>query len=323
MRLFCLIIGSLLCSGLRPAHLPYAHTAPKTDDPIERDLIHRSIDGGNTWQNVSTGLPDKSAVSGAAVNDGTLYVSTPQGIYQMATKSAQWQRMLFVDDHLTHFYLGRGGLYAFGYGAGIYQNLLGTGMWIPKYGSLNTKELCEFIETADGSLFVGDDKGIVRSADGGVHWQRVYSGSTVGNLWADGKGVMLAGGAYPGLIRSTDGGKTWKPLLKKYQEPMRVRMCGNRLVAFVSDRSELANRLLTSDDAGATWKPLCRHLPSSQVIVDVAQVGDALLCSFENGVFRTTDGGNTWTCVRTAAKGVWYELLVVGHTIFLTRGFGC
>ena len=125
------------------------------------------------------------------------------------------------------------------------------------------------------------------------------------------------GAASGGVWKSADGGAHWNPLFDKES----VSSIGSIAVA-PSDPNILyvgtgegclrgnisyGDGVYRSNDGGKTWKNLglrdTRHIPKLLVdprnpdVVLVAALGHAFAPNAERGVFRTTDGGATWTKV--------------------------
>ena len=156
--------------------------------------------------------------------------------------------------------------------------------------------------------FVGGDRFILRTADGGSTWGRspmsaprdggpplqlepTFLTPSVGFAVTD-----PASFAGPVFIRTTDGGKHWR----------RVRGLRVGNVDFVSSRIgfALGRRLYRTDDGGATWHPIgMPRVPYSLVAVDFLDarrgfLGGGYAAVLEKGpsqvVFATKDGGRTW-----------------------------
>ncbi|HKW44357.1 MAG TPA: hypothetical protein VJN22_01790 [Candidatus Eremiobacteraceae bacterium] len=118
--------------------------------------------------------------------------------------------------------------------------------------------------------------GVYKTIDGGAHWQAVFDGQPVGPIGAiaiapgNGNEVWVGTGeANPrndvsygdGIYHSIDGGKTWQ----------HVDLHGT---------SQIAKIIVD---------------PQNVNVVIVAALGDPFKDSSDRGVFRTADGGKTWT----------------------------
>jgi len=129
-------------------------------------------------------------------------------------------------------------------------------------------------------------------------------------------GVFYAGMPAAGIWKTTNAGITWEPIFDSVKD---VSAVGAVEVA-PSDTSIIyagtgdiitggsiseGNGIYKSVDAGRTWKHLgldgTKQIPSILVdpkdpnLVLVAAQGDARHKSDQRGVFRSTDGGNSWT----------------------------
>jgi len=148
------------------------------------------------------------------------------------------------------------------------------------------------------------DKGYMdTSLDFGENWDYYY-GSSGGAFWALHQDVSVAGRFYSGaisdvepgdLLVTDDNGQTWTALDKPQE-------------AVTDITQTLMGTLYTcgipyvykSDDGGTTWEEAAGGLSSGTIFYSIAAQGmdpDVLVCSDENGIYRTTDGGESWTQV--------------------------
>ncbi|MEQ1923463.1 MAG: hypothetical protein ABL952_13240, partial [Pyrinomonadaceae bacterium] len=127
--------------------------------------------------------------------------------------------------------------------------------------------------------------------------------------------VVYAAMAGAGIMKSVNGGTTWTPIFDKEAVPsvgdVAIAPSNPQIVwagtgeANNRQSSSWGNGVYKSMDAGKTWKnmglPETHHIarvvihPTNPDIVWVAAVGKLWGPSPERGVFKTTDGGKTWT----------------------------
>jgi len=120
-----------------------------------------------------------------------------------------------------------------------------------------------------------------------------------------------------GVWKTTDGGANWAPLFDKESissiGAIAVAPSDHNIVyvgtgeAAVRGNISYGTGVYKSVDAGKTWKNIglkdTRHIgalivdPKNPDIVLVAALGHIFGPSLERGIFRTTDGGKTWTKV--------------------------
>jgi photosystem II stability/assembly factor-like uncharacterized protein len=127
--------------------------------------------------------------------------------------------------------------------------------------------------------------------------------------------IMYVGTAAGGIFKTVNGGNTWQPIFDEQPNPSIGDLAlapSNPSILYVGtgeannrQSSSWGNGVYKSMDAGATWTHLglreTRHIgrivvhPHNPDIVYVAALGDLWAANKERGVFRSTDGGATWT----------------------------
>ncbi|HEY1582059.1 MAG TPA: hypothetical protein VGF73_03045 [Chthoniobacterales bacterium] len=126
------------------------------------------------------------------------------------------------------------------------------------------------------------------------------------------------GGVAGGVWKTTDGGANWKPMFDKEHSTssigaIAVAPSDHNTIYAGSGESALRGNITYGDgvyksvDGGRNWRNVglkdTRHIgalivnPDNPDIVFVAAIGHAYGPNTERGVFRTTDGGKTWTKV--------------------------
>ncbi|HET9839783.1 MAG TPA: hypothetical protein VFR84_16270 [Candidatus Angelobacter sp.] len=126
--------------------------------------------------------------------------------------------------------------------------------------------------------------------------------------------VYYAGAAAGGVFMTQDGGLSWKPIFEKESTAsigaIALAPSNPNLIWVGTGEKNIRNDVVTgkgvyfSPDAGATWKHMgLRDAgqisnividPDNSNIVYVGVLGHAWGPNADRGVFRTTDGGNTW-----------------------------
>ncbi len=150
--------------------------------------------------------------------------------------------------------------------------------------------------TADGqSLWLVTDHGLVRSRDGGRHWQWTdvpFEARPVERL-ALGPGGMVLAATRRGLYLSHDGGTRWEQMGHGLpQAPIRtVAVAGTLLVASVEGAG-----LFVSIDAGQSWKAVTGTLDGSQF--------PALLAEPERGLLLAASASDGLYALRLNSTGI-------------------
>lgn len=181
-----------------------------------------------------------------------------------------------------------------------------------------TIERCEdlYFLNADTGWAAGGGAGrILRTHDGGGFWWVVgeFENVYLRSIEFLGDQVGFCGSLDGPLYRSSDGGGTWTDISSQLQQPV-PGVCGlaraDANTIYGAGLFAGPAYVIRSGDAGITWE----HIDfSSQAwcLVDILflnadtgfVVGGAQTNSLGASIFRTTDGGTTWTEVFTTGSG--------------------
>lgn len=356
---FLLLIPSYFSCSQAPA---VPHSTPPTDrlhtqktaPTAAANIVFRSADGGQTWQDISNGLSEPVGGDygmGRDVffaDDHGLYLTDGNWIYFSNNHSVApyWTKDVFPDER-CNIALGKNGIFAYNYESPILQKLHGTNAWSPIFTDLTDKKVRTVAETAGGTLFVGTDKGLLRSTNNGETWKPVYAWGLLGKL-AESKGVLLAT-SYKGIIRSTDDGEHWELVISEGGVGIDVERIKGGFAAINYSSAARTRRVRTSYDGGKTWQGIDAGL-LAQIIVDtpslpvqagnpaqgadsswhpnqaplpvleyktsIIQVGEDFFCGHSDGIYKTSDKGKTWELVLPAANGKMFRLTVSGNVIY-------
>ena len=138
-----------------------------------------------------------------------------------------------------------------------------------------------------------------------------------GRQEADGKVTLFVGAASGGVWRSYDGGTTFQPVFDRQsvqsigaitldpKNPKTVWVGSGE--SWTRNSTSIGDGVYRSDDGGDTWRNV--GLPKSErinkIVIDPANTDTVYVCvpgalwsdSAERGLYKTTDGGKTWSQV--------------------------
>lgn len=313
--------------------------------PSASNVVFKSEDGGQTWQDISAGLPLGIGIGSVYSIGGEVFLSAESGLYHSTNPPAAqpWEKELFMEKRVADMYQGRTGLYVCSYENGLFKKITGTDVWIRIANNLEDKTVRTVLETSNGTIFVGCDSGIYKSADAGETWKLVFADGYVNSFLESGD-VLICGNS-KGLLRSSDGGEHWNWVLSEGCQVEKTALIGGRMVAITrgggawneaaNDPYGMAHRLRISDDGGKTWQCIDESLSSARLLYemdmnlpvwninDIKQVGDYLFCSLDTGIFRSSDLGKTWELVFPGKGKKLLQMAVSGKVIYAVSVVGC
>ena len=317
------------------AALPVANQVPV--EPA--GILFRSADGGSSWQDLSGGLTMETDVRRIFAGNGQIYLCSGKGLFRGNNAEAPvWEKMSLLNGPVNAVLIGHSRLYASVNGQGLFENIPGIESWKHISQTLPERNIYSILENTDGSLIVGSESGLYKSADGGKHWRQVFAGGMVLDIVAT-NGTLMAGG-WEGVQRSTDGGEHWENVLDKNILIKKTKALPGRFVAILGTKDPdkfipegITNRLLTSVDNGKNWQRLEQaplpiqnnnsmdmRLWQTKDIFDIVQAGEYLFCAFDTGVYRSPDQGISWERVFHAKGKSTYSLVVSGNTVYVVAG---
>jgi photosystem II stability/assembly factor-like uncharacterized protein len=252
--------------------------------PAQQIQVYRSVDGGSSWKAVSRNLPSS--------------------VYPRA--------FALEPSPASRLYMGT-------FGRGILRSTDGGVTWNEANQGLSN--LSRFVHllmaprNPSGTVFAGTRDGLYRTVNGGVSWTRLSQGlpppqqvSALVVSPSDPKTLYASLGGF-GIYRSTDGGDSWKPVAVS---PQGITLIDSLAVHPRSPRTVYAGGfyaggVFKSTDGGVHWAatalpPRIRvrtlalaPAPAATLYVGAAAPDPQLRGTDPGGVFRSTDGGASWT----------------------------
>ena len=264
----------------------YIRTAtPAPDPPLDPTVapLYRSVDGGATWTAAAAGLGGRRVLDVAAARSApALYAATADGLFRSADGGRHWSG--------------------------------------PVAGTAGALVVAAPPSPA-GIVYTGTQvRGVLKSFDRGATWRAVnrgLHGLPVRQLVIapSDAAVFYAQVNDLGVVRSDDGGATWGPAndsLGAFPNLLAVDPHDPR----TAYAGHFAGGLWKTSDGGATWRPTAGDascLGPREIVFDPRRSGTAYAagsrgCPFPAAIpclgVRSTDGGESWTCMEELARTV-------------------
>ncbi|MBI2837859.1 MAG: hypothetical protein HYX75_06070 [Acidobacteria bacterium] len=315
----------------------------------EDDVFRRSDDGGVTWQATGT-IPYTEAIGYNLTIDPSdsevLYIETdPEycsscdaALLRSTDAGVTWEILQYEDgvDGPIAIHPRNGSILyrADNYSGRVYRSVDGGVTWsvlagLPREGLSITID-----KSAQPIVLVGTASGIYRSTDGGASWIAANTG-----LPGDGSSTMAtmlsasgteAGIVYAatdrGLYRTIDGGAQWTRVSASFDTQTVTHISVDSRDSDVVWASSSGGKVYVTYDGGRAWRahsiegaaftglldPTLSDVP--YLITDIAagsgDRGTAYALVRELGIFRTTDGGESWDLLGARLRGPAAQLVL-------------
>lgn len=260
----------------------------------EGNGVFRSSNGGNTWTNVSFGLP-KSSIQNLAVIGTTIFAGTIDGVYKSDNNGLTWIPANSGISGISIISFATDGAYLFagsdGYGIFVTDDN-GTS-WTQKNNGLGDLYIKE-IEINSAGMYVGTYSGTYRSTTNGNVWNLCANNVvlTVATAFVSIGTTVYASDDNSYIYVTNDTGATWTQIGS-----------GLPWSIGVEDLFESAGTLFAatavgiykSADFGITWIPT-----NNSIIGNVNHWklfkfnGKIFTGTFGGGIYSTDDNGLTW-----------------------------
>jgi photosystem II stability/assembly factor-like uncharacterized protein len=278
-----------------------------------RGQTFKSTDGGTSWNPANSGLPPPLAPS-AGYSDVLSVTVNPQNpavvyalIYQALTAQGRFSYFLATSTD-------------------------GAASWTvatdPQLSAVNLRAMLPDPQDV-GTLYVGTSNGVLKTADGGGHWNLTNSGLRavgVESVVADSQtpGVLFAASdcCAPGVFKSADGGGSWAPASSGLPSvSFGLAADADVIPGLIADPQQPGTlyaldatdgRLFRSQDDGASWSGIWSHGSGSRVgpLAIASRQSNVMYAgitscngSCYNHIARSSDGGHTWTDSQATLTG--------------------
>ncbi len=261
----------------------------------------RSTDGGTTWTDMEP-VTEAASVWVDPGDANTLLVGGMDGVYRSTNGGASWQPVATVavndvvitlapDPAVPHrFWAGT-------YSHGLFRSDDDGATWYSYSSGLPAKRSVAGITfSSAGALCAVSQFGAFRRAPTASSWAPSSSGITGSQVNSlayapSNSAVLYAGLQGQGLFRSTDSGTSWSYAGLRGQDVSSVAVSPTSASTIWAATLTSVRR---SRDGGVTWVKQVAVPAPTAIAVAPSSPSTLYVTTFQNGVYRSTDGGTTW-----------------------------
>ena len=314
------------------------------------DGVFRSDDGGTLWNAVGVGTtPDRITALAIDPHDpATLYAGGDVDeilfetfLYKSTDRGDTWTRTFVASAPTVVLALAidpqtPGTLYATlpaelsGATHAYLKSVDGGNLWDLESFGPGTLALA-INPQAPTTLYAATSAGVRRSTDGATTWSAVNEGLATTRVEALAVSARAPGtlyaGAVEGIFRSADGSDSWARvdedflLIDSFKtlaiDPAAATTVFAVITAQITDIT--FDLVVRSDDAGAHWRPIENGLPvdglREDLVIDPLHPTTLYLAAWADGVFKSTDGGDSWSPASQGLAGLSVGTLAIDPLI--------
>jgi len=297
-----------------------------------RSGLWRTIDGGASWKQLGTGLPESNNARRIVVDPASpdkLYMAVSRGGYKSTDAGESWTPFggsFPQGEEIESLMMPAADTVYAGTKKGLWKTTDGTKTWTRMSGGLPyyvVRGLAIHPANPDVMWVAASGAGIYKTTDGGKSWSEGNAGfaaSWIENVWGSASGTIFAQTSR-GLFRS-DGKSGWVEVLQPFSDDEATL---DTIVYDANNPRTLhaghASSYYRSNDGGMTWKEIDESFqqpkPSYGSLALDAKNPKILYSaakypgSDDPSIFKTTDGGVKW---KPATRGVTGGILALVAT---------
>ena len=321
-------------------------SSPQSVYASDDTRVHKSTDGGRTWQLASDGLPGVrvTTLTVHPFEAQTVYAGTIEGLFRSTDGAGSWLRVDALPTHPVSRVMVDATrpetIYAATFFEGLYRSTDDGASWdrldSVANGGFNEEFVALALDPRDPTHIVTGNRknGVFQSHDDGASWELTVDG--LGSVWAldlaidpNTPGTVFVAGE-GGVWKSVDRGETWTLSVAGLQ-----RLAVSSVVVDPTDPqilyagvSQIPGGVHKSTDGGMTWTLLEGGISNSQIETLAIDPTDpqVVYAGLVPSIFKTVDGGETWTLQNDGLFGAFVREIEIDGTntsrIFAALGFG-
>lgn len=321
--------------------------------------IYRSTDNGVTWGNNNTGYNTGECWAFGESNDSILFAGNGEGeVYRSTNYGDSWEfsgslmSLVFATDSNNAVYCGTH--------LGLFKTTDGGLNWFQSNSFQDTAVSSILIDSANNIFistgYYDNGNGVYYSSDGGNNWIHLgLEGKVVLSLAFDSQGTLYAGTKQDGLFKTSNMGQTWVQHLNGIEnvEVFRLKINSQDNI-FIGSENEGIYRSINGGETFTQIGLPISHIqnidfsPNKNFIfastpsgvqrynrttgiwenkglkeveaVSVSPSGDLYAATFTDGIYRSTNNGDSWEFISNDVTER-YNFKAVTDSVFIDAAY--
>ena len=322
--------------AIRSSHSIFdAWTLVALVNPKLESRIFKSVDGGDTWTQISSFAAKVLAIDPS--DSSTLYAGTADGILKSTDGGANWRALNLG---LLNAKVGvlalnpksPSTIFA-GTSSGIFKSTNGGGSWANvNFPDIDRIAALAIAPSNPTVAYAAIRNEVLKSTDGGETWESMASFKReryitpeegVSSIAVDpfNPSVVYAGTQLSAVYKSTDGGKTWEGGNSRLD-----RIHGGAVIMLLVDPTNPQTiyaggnegGVFRSSDAGKSWMVVTPESIVGPVVsgvdkmeVDLSDPTVLYAGTTGGGIFKSVDGGRNWAASNSGMGDISVEALAI------------
>lgn len=262
-------------------------------EPFSGASIFRSLEGGNSWTEISNGLEGTRVRNIQPMGDNSLYAAIEDGgLFHTSLNGASWTQIEvpFPDQNISALGTdGAGTLFVAAPDHGVFRSQDDGESWDQLSSELTKAKVNQFCQTVNQVLVLGSAEGMFRSLDNGWIWTPANVGLPKPYITGLAETIdrRLFATTSIGLFYSTDQGTTWMQDSIIDQSTQGVSHLGDNNIIVGTDYAAFYR-----DSPEVDWQidsSLARFIGAAS-----NSMGTTLGLTTTGKIFHSLNGGQTW-----------------------------